>query len=338
MTYDASPQPPPAGVWPRPALLEIFGIRSLAQLGSDLRHVVGRLGRAFQIGPSSLKHLRPDLSLSAYAGHVPADGRAPIMNLFDRVGGGRGYSQRVTKRTGRDYRGGRLTYDEHDGVDLVCPVLTPIVAAAPGEVSLIRDRWLRGGLTMTIDHGAGLATQYSHLSRALLPVGTRVRRGEVIALSGASGIDMTTFFPWVAPHLHFMAWHCGRPLDPFLADGEPSRTGTWQSRNAPAPASSQEAVCPAPSVDLTLALAVARSCTDPAIGREIDRVRHLPASLVALLEDSLHHDRFAWPEHPQGASLRLGTQETIALSLPLCSDRYRGAVMADGWHSRPEHG
>ncbi|MBW2458974.1 MAG: M23 family metallopeptidase, partial [Deltaproteobacteria bacterium] len=217
----------------RPKLLDVFGIRSFRQLGADVGHVLGRLGRGFQVDLTSVGHLRPDLSLPAYAGQVPADGRAPIMNLFDRVGGGQGYSQRVTKRWCRDFRGRTLSYDEHDGTDFVCPVATPVAAAAPGEVTLIRDRWLRGGLTMTVDHGAGLATQYTHLSRALLPVGAQVSRGEVIALSGASGMDMTTFFPWVAPHVHFMAWHAGRPVDPFLADDEEERTGTWLQRNAP---------------------------------------------------------------------------------------------------------
>ena len=94
--------------------------------------------------------------MPAYRGLVPEDGRAPIFNLFDRVGGGWSFTQRVTRRAVRDYRGGRLSYDEHDGTDFVCPVGTPLVAAAPGQVVLIRDRWLRGGLTIAVDHGENL--------------------------------------------------------------------------------------------------------------------------------------------------------------------------------------
>ena len=206
---------------------------------------------------------------------------------------------------------------------------------SPGAVTLIRDRWLRGGLTVTVDHGAGVATQYTHLSRALLPVGTRVRRGEVIALSGASGIDMTTFFPWVPPHVHFMAWHDGRPVDPFLADGEPERTATWTTGNAPEPAARDDAGFPEPVVDAALARELARRCTDPAIRAEIDRAAHHPLSLVALLEDSFHHDPFAWPSRFEDQPLRRDRADAIALSLPLSPRRYRGAFFADGWGSAP---
>jgi murein DD-endopeptidase MepM/ murein hydrolase activator NlpD len=293
------------------------------------------MGGGFQLGLSSIKHLRPDLSLRAYAGRSPVDGRAPIMNYFDRVGGGRHYSQRVTKRNCRDYRGGRLTYDEHDGTDFVCPVATPIIAAAPGMVTLIRDRWLRGGLTMTVDHGAGLATQYTHLSRALLPVGARVQRGETIALSGASGIDMTTFFPWVAPHLHFMVWHLGRPVDPFLAEGETVRSGTWTKRNEPEPGAKSDSSFSEPMVDGKLALSLAQACTDPTIRSEIEAVRHQPLSLVALLEDSFHHDSFAWANIDSSASLRRDHGEGLALSLPLTAKCYSGAIAADAWNSAP---
>jgi hypothetical protein len=315
--------------WSRPPLREIFGIRSLGQLGADVGYALGRAGRGFQFDLTSLGHLRPDLSLPAYAGRVPADGRAPIMNLFDRVAGGRGYSQRVTKRDCRDFRGGALSYDEHDGTDFVCPVATPIVAAAPGEVSLIRDRWLRGGLTMTVDHGAGLATQYTHLSRALLPVGAQVARGEAIALSGASGLEMTSFFPWVPPHLHFMVWHTGRPVDPFLADDEPERTGTWLCRNTPEPPQVQDCASPPARVDEALARELALDCRDPAIRREIEGHRDAPLSLVALLEDSFHHDRSAWPENHDSAPLRLDVTPTIRLTMPLGPHRHRGARIAD---------
>jgi hypothetical protein len=317
-------------------LLEVFGVRSFAQLRADLGHVIGRLGRSgFQLDLSSVKHLRPDLSLPAYAGRAPTDALAPVMNLFDRVAGGRGYSQRVTKHRARDFRGGALSYDEHDGTDLVCPVGTPVVAAAPGVVTLVRDRWLRGGLTMTVDHGAGLTTQYTHLSRTLAPVGERVARGQVIASSGVSGLDMTAFFPWVAPHLHFMVWHRCAPVDPFVTDSEPERTGTWTRRNAPAPPEQAERSFPEPEVDVAFAREVASRCRDPAIGRELERVRHAPLSLVALLEDSLHHDRFAWPALGDTRALRRDRGELVRLSLPLCARRYRGARFADGWGSAP---
>lgn len=312
-------------------LTERFGLRSVSQVGSDLGHVLSHFGRGFQVGPSSIGHLRPDISIPAYAGRVPEDGRSPIMNLFDRVGGGDNFTQRVTKRSARDFRGGRLTYDEHDGTDFVCPVGTPIVAAAPGVVTLVRDRWLRGGLTVTVDHGGAVSTQYTHLSRVLVPMGAHVKRGEVIALSGASGLDLTLFFPWVAPHVHFMAWREGRPVDPFLQEGESRATAAWTKRNepvAPSTKARQRASFPEPVVDAKLAAEIAASCTDDKIRAEIRAVEHDPLRLVALLEDSLHHDRFAWPDVTV-EGLRPPATDAVRLSLPLDPTCYRGAFTAD---------
>src|SRR5262249_26221530 len=91
-----------------------YGIRSREQLWRDLPTLARHLpsGDRFGIGVSTAGLLRPDLALPAYAGVVPRDGVAPIFNLFDRTGGGRDYRNRVTRARARDYRGGRLTYDE----------------------------------------------------------------------------------------------------------------------------------------------------------------------------------------------------------------------------------
>lgn len=332
---------------PLPPIAQRFGIRSAIQLASDVRQAArGALsGSGFQLDLSSAGHLRPDISFPAYAGFVPDDGRAPVMNLFDRVGGGRDYSQRVTRRTSRDFRGGRLTYDEHDGTDIVCPAGTPLCAAAPGTVVLIRDRWLRGGLTVAIDHGHSVITQYTHCSKALKPVGQRVHRGEPIALSGTSGMDMTTFFPWVPPHVHFMVWIDGRPVDPFLAQDEGRRAGSWLHGNTPQPADALSGDAPSPKVSevaIDVARELAVACTDARILEELEAVRDRPATLAALLEDALHHDRSAWPSEaqvrsvrPEGASKRAAS---VGLTLPLPASEYRGIRLADTWFTRPPRG
>src|ERR1700677_4213574 len=91
---------------PLPPIADRFGLRSPSQVARDLREVVRAAlgGTRFQVDVRSAGLIRPDISLPAYAGLVPADGRAPIFNLFDRVGGGRRYTQRVTRRTARDFR------------------------------------------------------------------------------------------------------------------------------------------------------------------------------------------------------------------------------------------
>ncbi len=319
---------------PLPPVPDRFGIRSVAQvrrdLGTVIRHGVG--GGQFQLDRSSLGHVRPLLSLPAYAGFVPADGLSPIMNLFDRIAGGRHYSQRVSKRTCRDFRGGVLTYDEHDGVDFVCPVGTPLCAAAPGKVALIRDRWLRGGLTLTVDHGHGVTTQYTHCSRALAGVGDEVERGQPIALSGSAGLDMTAFFPWVPPHVHFMLWVDGQPMDPFLVEGEEERAGAWVERNTPRP-SGPLGDDPSRALESgyepgLVAEAVA-ACEDPELREELRGQEG--ASLVALLEDALHHDQGAWPEAWHRRPLRVPDPRAagLRLSLPLPRAQYQGARFTD---------
>ncbi len=311
------------------ALSEIFGVRSFEQLGDDLFTVLGKFGNGFQLDSSSLGHLKPEISLPAYLGYIPENRLSPIVNLFDRVGGGKQYSQRVTRRYSQDFRGRKLTYDDHDGTDFVCPLGVPVVSAAPGVITLVRDRWLRGGLTVTIDHGAGVSTQYSHLSRVLRPVGHRVSRGELVALSGASGIDMTAFFPWVPPHVHFMVWLDGRPVDPFLNDVEEERTGSWQKRNQPLPAETAETEFEEPQVNEKDLLRAAEFCIDNQIRNEVYRAKSNVLSLAALLEDSFHHDPWAWPNESKEAVIRKKSTTQVRLSLPFEKHLFTGSCFSD---------
>ncbi len=327
---------------PLPPLAARFGVRSVAQLRRDYGEMVKGFfgGERFQMDPrSSWRHFRPDLSLPAYAGLVPKNGKAPIFNLFDVVGGGEHYSQRVTKNTSRDFRGGRLTYDEHDGTDFACPIGTPLCAAAPGMVVMIRDRWLRGGLTVAVDHGHGVVTQYTHCCEALLEVGARVQRGEAVALSGAAGVDVMQFFPWIPPHIHFMVWVDGRPVDPFTAE-----VGSWREPEAPQPAATGTENINDPSeVDADAVREVMEACTDARICQEIAAVEHNPAALAALLEDALHHDSWAWPAscfkksiRPRPSAARLGAAAAIKISLPLPSEQYGGCYFADNAATAPK--
>ncbi len=319
----------------RTGIVERFGVRSLGQLRRDLSEVVrdGLRGRRFQAGLSSVGHLRPDVGLPAHAGFVRIDGMAPIINLFDRSGGGTRYSQRVTRNHMRDFRGGRLSYDEHDGVDIVCPVGTPLLAAAPGHVVMIRDTWLRGGLTVTVDHGSAVMTQYTHCSRALVKLGQWVQRGESIALSGVSGIDMTTFYPWVPPHLHFSVWHHGVPVDPFQTDTEARKTAVWARRNDPRPADAynDEPIPAMTAVNKAAVEAAIEGCRSARIIAELEALAGHPHYQTALLEDALHHDAHAWREGER--THRLGTadavESSVLLSLPLPAEDYKGVFFAD---------
>ena len=61
---------------------------------------------------------------------------------------------------------------------------------------------------VVVDHGGGLQTYYGHLSQFLVVPGQEVRRGEVVALSGATGRV-------TGPHLHYEIRIHGTPVNPY---------------------------------------------------------------------------------------------------------------------------
>jgi hypothetical protein len=294
-------------------------------------------GQHFQFDLGSVALLRPELSLPAYAGLVPADRLAPIFNLFDRTPIKAGwYTTRVSRGRARDFRGGRLSYDDHSGIDFVCPVGARVVAAAPGIATLVRDRWLRGGLTLTLDHGDGLQTQYSHLSRVLVEPGQVVQRGETVALAGASGYDLVQFFPFVPPHVHFMVWRDGHPLDPFAAAGERS---LWLGGALPVPSGPLAEDRP-PARSPADELAVARlvgACADAGLCDELESHGGDTIALAALLDDALFHQAWLWPRAFRGSRVRPPSERppAIQLTLPLSADDYVGARFADTGRTAP---
>lgn len=94
----------------------------------------------------------------------------------------------------------------HRGMDFGAPTGTPVMAAADGQV--IGAGWAGGyGRKIKIDHGGGLQTSYSHLSRIVAPEGGTVRRGELIGYVGSSGLS-------TGPHLHYEVWKNGVAVNP----------------------------------------------------------------------------------------------------------------------------
>jgi murein DD-endopeptidase len=189
-------------------------------------------------GLSSLRQMTRVPGWRVWAGQRPYGRRVPISNLFnhEQPPPEEGWSVRITRV--RDFMGGGLTYDSHNGTDLATPVGTRVLAAAPGVVLRVSSEFNRGGLKVFVDHGDGLVTTSNHLARALVRPGDRVRRGQVIALSGYSGLDGLVTFPWGIPHVHFNVWLDGESVDPFAPPGE---TPLWRAGNWPTPFGGDEA-------------------------------------------------------------------------------------------------
>ena len=95
--------------------------------------------------------------------------------------------------TARVFNGTLKSY--HGGTDFRAAVGTSVIAANDGIVAIAKDRYYAGG-SVVIDHGEGIYTQYYHLSALNVKVGQSVKKGDIIALSGASGRVS-------GPHLHF---------------------------------------------------------------------------------------------------------------------------------------
>lgn len=96
-----------------------------------------------------------------------------------------------------DY-GGRGGY-VHAGIDYGVACGTPVKAVGSGEVFIAG--WSgTGGIVVAVDHGIrggkGFATRYHHLSATSVKIGQKVKRGELLGLSGTTGNS-------TGCHLHF---------------------------------------------------------------------------------------------------------------------------------------
>ncbi len=84
----------------------------------------------------------------------------------------------------------------HHGIDFVMPTGSNIYVTGEGRVSFVGRRG-GYGLTVEVTHPeSGYMTRYAHCSKLLVRKGQKVKRGDLIALSGNTGRS-------VGPHLHY---------------------------------------------------------------------------------------------------------------------------------------
>ncbi len=105
----------------------------------------------------------------------------------------------------------------HKGIDIAARTGVPILAAAAGRVVFSGNKGNGYGNMVEIDHGYGYVTRYAHASRLAVRNGQQVKRGEVIANVGATGLTS-------GPHLHYEVELDGRQVDPLnfiVADAIP---------------------------------------------------------------------------------------------------------------------
>jgi peptidoglycan LD-endopeptidase LytH len=179
-------RPAPGGGLAVLLVVTVLAVLAAPQLGR-LRPLVDQLRQA---NPPTLVPLRPTPPAGARDGVCPVKG--PV-----RIGQGWGAP--------RD--GGR----RHQGIDLLAPTGTPLVAVTSGHISRLSntDRG-RGGISLWLHDTDGTAYYYAHNQYNLAHLGQHVQAGQQIARVGATGNAKGG-----PPHLHFQIHPSGgRPVSP----------------------------------------------------------------------------------------------------------------------------
>jgi len=102
-----------------------------------------------------------------------------------------------------NYFGGKW----HGGVDMPCPVGTPIQAMMGGVVTFAGWSEAGYGNLVVVQNGA-YQTYYAHASEFAVSTGDVVEAGQIVALSGNTGFS-------TGPHLHYEVRVNGQQVDPL---------------------------------------------------------------------------------------------------------------------------
>lgn len=107
----------------------------------------------------------------------------------------------------------------HNGIDFGCPKGSEICACADGIVVLSEKHKAYGNI-IKIKHKNGYFTLYAHLSKNFVVVKEKVKKGEIIGLSGSTGFS-------TGPHLHFGLQSAtkGQKAYNYYIDPRPQMTG-----------------------------------------------------------------------------------------------------------------
>jgi murein DD-endopeptidase MepM/ murein hydrolase activator NlpD len=99
--------------------------------------------------------------------------------------------------------GQKRSYEVHPGVDIPCPSGTEVRSPLPGVVELVNpDLNMYCGGAIDIKHDGGYWTRFCHIKKFNVKVGTKVKEGEVVGLSGG-GLNDPGRGKSTGPHLHW---------------------------------------------------------------------------------------------------------------------------------------
>jgi len=94
----------------------------------------------------------------------------------------------------------------HGALDIATRMGKEIICPADGFVVEVTDKAADGNI-IRVDHGHGMMTSYSHLSKFAVKKGSRVKRGDLLGYVGTSGRS-------TRPHLHYVVYLNKIPVNP----------------------------------------------------------------------------------------------------------------------------
>ena len=96
--------------------------------------------------------------------------------------------------------------NRHSGMDIAAPEGTEVRTPLSGEVIIASNFFYKGNV-IYVNHGAGLVSSYSHLSKLEVKKGDKIKTGDIIGLVGQTGRV-------TGPHLHWEVYLMGVPINP----------------------------------------------------------------------------------------------------------------------------
>lgn len=160
----------------------------------------------YQIAVARLKLAKHGKTLTAYRFQLPGDdhpsywraqGEEVPLRLED--GPLRQYEQITSLLKDRP---------THKGMDFKVPVGTPVHSPRAGVVTRTNWNWKANGNAVELKFDDGVIAKFLHLSANKVEAGQRVTKGQVVALTGNTGIT-------TAPHLHYQLERGPKIVDPL---------------------------------------------------------------------------------------------------------------------------
>ena len=101
--------------------------------------------------------------------------------------------------------------EHHSGIDIAIDAGSKVYATAGGTVKVVNNEVIENkgfGKYIIIDHGYGYETLYAHLSKTMVKQGDKIKRLDVIGMSGNTGKS-------TAPHIHYHVSYNGILQNPI---------------------------------------------------------------------------------------------------------------------------